>query len=558
MIVAAIVGSLVLYITWSLVCLEINYQRAVSMGIPLVRLPIDPLNIFFQVFESHAWKVIDQLPVASLLPTWTHYARRGWYFKDKATSHIRYGPIWALVTPRDIHILICEPQAVHEVFARRNDFIRPIKMYSLLEVYGPTISTADQANWPRHRKVLATPFNEGAMSFVWDESLRQTRYLTNDWAKREGDKVGFSSVSVDTRTLSLNVMAACGFRRSFDFKSSSEEEGTKGTYSYRDSLQIVLDNVILIMLIPRRHLNYSWLPRNLRVLGKAAADFKVHMTRMLEEETSMMKRGEKGSGSLMTSFVRALDTHQKDNIEATTTKGLSVDEIFGNIFVINFAGHDTTANTLAFTMILLAANPDVQDWVREDILRVTEGLDVADWHYEKLFPQLTRCRAILHETLRLYPPILALPKWTNEAPTSLRIGGRTVVIPPFSGISPTVLASHTHPDYWPEPLSWKPSRWVVSDSTDTGETLSVPEHGKFYPWSEGPQNCLGVKFSQVEFVAVVACLLRNSRLSIVPNAGESPDDTLKRVRDVTEDCDFQMLLRMKHPEKIRLYCHAVE
>jgi hypothetical protein len=130
MIVAVIVGSLLFYSIWSFVALEINYRRAASMKIPLVRLPIDPLNILFQVFESHVWKIIDQLPVSSLLPNWTRYARRGWYFKDKAGSHLRYGPIWALVTPCDIHILVCDPEAVHEVFARRNDFIRPNKMYS--------------------------------------------------------------------------------------------------------------------------------------------------------------------------------------------------------------------------------------------------------------------------------------------------------------------------------------------------------------------------------------------------------------------------------------------
>jgi hypothetical protein len=67
-----------------------------------------------------------------------------------------------------------------------------------------------------------------------------------------------------------------------------------------------------------------------------------------------------------------------------------------------------------------------------------------------------------------------------------------------------------------------------------------------------------VKFSQVEFVAVVACLLRGKRLLIVPNARESRDDTVKRARNVMEDCDFQMLLRMKHPEEIRLCCSAAE
>jgi hypothetical protein len=69
---------------------------------------------------------------------------------------------------------------------------------------------------------------------------------------------------------------------------------------------------------------------------------------------------------------------------------------------------------------------------------------------------------------------------------------------------------------------------------------------------------LGVRFSQVEFVAVVACLLSEKRLVIVPKARESREDTIKRVRDVMEDCDFQLLLRMKRPEEIRLCCSVAE
>jgi hypothetical protein len=98
----------------------------------------------------------------------------------------------------------------------------------------------------------------------------------------------------------------------------------------------------------------------------------------------------------------------------------------------------------------------------------------------------------------------------------------------------------------------------VSDSNSSAEALLIPPEGTFYPWSDGPQVCLGVKFSQVEFVAVVACLLREKRLLLVPNARESRDDTVKRVRNVMEDCDFQLLLRMKRPEEIRLCCSDTE
>jgi hypothetical protein len=134
-----LVGSaLTAYATWSLVCLEVNYRRASKMGIPLVRLPIDPLNILFQVLEPHFWRVLDALPVKLPLPTFARYARRGWFFRDKAQSHLRYGPIWALVTPCDIHVQVCDSEANHNIFARRNDFVRPSKMYSESPCYHPS------------------------------------------------------------------------------------------------------------------------------------------------------------------------------------------------------------------------------------------------------------------------------------------------------------------------------------------------------------------------------------------------------------------------------------
>ena len=73
----------------------------------------------------------------------------------------------------------------------------------------------------------------------------------------------------------------------------------------RDALQTVLDNAILLMLMPLWLLRLPAMPRSWARLGEAAAEFKQYMVHMLDEETSLMKRGEKGTGSLMTSLVRA-------------------------------------------------------------------------------------------------------------------------------------------------------------------------------------------------------------------------------------------------------------
>jgi hypothetical protein len=121
-------ACILLYSLWSLLTLERNYKRALSMGIPLVRVPIDPLNIPWQVIEPHLWRIADFLHLP--LPSCTRYMRRGWYFADKAKAHLEFGPIYALVTPREILIQLYDSEAIHEVFTRRGDFVRPARNYS--------------------------------------------------------------------------------------------------------------------------------------------------------------------------------------------------------------------------------------------------------------------------------------------------------------------------------------------------------------------------------------------------------------------------------------------
>ncbi len=130
MIVELLLGLSVGYLTWSLVAMEINYRRASSMGIPLVRLPVDPLNIPWMTLEPFLWSLLDRLPLD--WGTFGRYTRRGWFFREKADSHLRYGPAWALVTPSNVYVQIADPDAIHEIFTRREDFLRPTKMYSKL------------------------------------------------------------------------------------------------------------------------------------------------------------------------------------------------------------------------------------------------------------------------------------------------------------------------------------------------------------------------------------------------------------------------------------------
>lgn len=155
-----------------------------------------------------------------------------------------------------------------------------------------------------------------------------------------------------------------------------------------------------MMLVPPRLLSLPFTPKSWGRIGRATNDFKQYMMDMLAEERRLLEAGKPGTGNLMSSLVRVSEEEQKkkQKDDSNGPRGLTVKEILGNIFVINFAGHDTTANTLAYGILLLAAYPDVQKWVSEELREVLQESGIETWDYERLFPRLKRCQGVLVRT----------------------------------------------------------------------------------------------------------------------------------------------------------------
>lgn len=114
----------------------------------------------------------------------------------------------------------------------------------------------------------------------------------------------------------------------------------------------------------------------------AVDEFKRYMAQMLAEE----RANPTGKDNLMSVLITASG-------EAKGRNTLSNEEIFGNLFIYALAGHETTANSLAYAIMLLAADEEVQSWVREEIREVVPDLDNID--YESVFPRLRRVRTIM-------------------------------------------------------------------------------------------------------------------------------------------------------------------
>jgi cytochrome P450 len=399
---------------------------------------------------------------------------------------------------------------------------------------------------------MASCFNEQYNQTVWSESISQACDMLRYWISRSSVR----STADDLRTLSLGVLSKAGFGKSFKFEGYEESAHTNPSASYKDSLQLILENCILLIVMgPKFFTGKSWLPQKYRQLGEAVAAFQGFMTDMYEtEKTKVAQESSGGNRTFLSSLAKA-------SLDAKQGEGLTEREIYGNIFVINFAGHDTSSHVFTFAVCFLASNPEVQDWISEELRHVLGDRPPQEWDYTKDFPRLKRCLAVLYETIRLYTPV-QVTKWTRDQTQTLNVGGKTLILPPNTMMCLSSAALQSDPRWWgSDSLTWRPSRFIKpAGSESTAKKTGIHEEefvqgrrGSFVGWSEGARDCPGRKFSQVEFVATMASLFRDSRVDPVQLEGETIEAARKRVLNLIEtDSGMVLLLQMLHPERAPL------
>ncbi|KAI4287669.1 MAG: hypothetical protein L6R35_003075 [Caloplaca aegaea] len=538
--------------------LLVNYDAARKTGLPIIVLPVDCGNPLWLIVDRKIAQWIRRIPIGS--GTFTRFNWRGWEIWDRYKAHQQLGDGILFVTPGKNYLQLCDAEAVSEIFQRRADFLRPPEATEMLNIFGPNVGTTDGTQWQRHRKITASSFNEQVNQRVWMESIIQSTGLIHYWSS----KSSITSVAQDTRTVSLHVMSGAIFGKSYPFRGADEDVPTTAENSsgYGEALKTILDRCIPLVVLGRKNLSKPWLPKSFRELYHATLVFQDHMTKAYEGEKRAMMRNDKLENNLMTSLVRAslADADQKGKITGFRQEGLTEEEVYGNVFVFNFAGHDATANSLAIGICLLATRPDLQDWIAEEINTTLTGVESTDSSYEAAFPHLPRCLAVVYETVRLYTAV-AIAKSTGSSPQSLKIGTNTVLIPKNTVIIPNYSALHTHPRYWgDDSLEFEPTRWITHTPTTKGSPASSrpAEHFKepttrnspFVGWSGGARSCPGRKFAQVEFVGVLVGLFRDFKVLPVPFKGE--DEGMARARllhQIRTDTGMRLLLQMLHPER---------
>jgi len=177
---------------------------------------------------------------------------------------------------------------------------------------------------------------------------------------------------------------------------------------------------------------------------------------------------------------------------------------------IFLAGHETTANALAWTWHLLALHPDAEAMLHAEVDSALGGRlpTAAD------LPRLAFTRAVLAESMRLFPPAWVVGRQPLEdfAAGGYRIAAGAVVM-----MSPWVV--HRDPRWWPDPERFDPGRW-------TPEAEAALPRFAYFPFGGGPRKCIGEGFAWMEGVLALATLARRWRLRHVPGSRVTAHPTI--------------------------------
>jgi cytochrome P450 len=389
---------------------------------------------------------------------WSELAFDTWHIKRNVLGHT----VHVVLKPEWIERVLLDNAANYE---------KPRLVKRILDpTIGRGLLSSDGELWRAQRKIVAASFTPPAVDALVPVFAGVGHAMAEAWES------GTRDMAVEATTATMTVIAQALF--SGDSRLTSREAMDHITAAMEGVGEARIQVLLGLPLVPigprgrRGHRGIRFLRQTLdaivreRLGGDAPDDFVTGMIRALLER---FPRGE------------AIE--------------LAVD----NAATFYLAGHETTANTTAWTLYLLSEQPALQDRAAaEAVAALASGVD-AD-----LPDRLPLLRSILEESLRLYPPV---PRFDREAIAADKLGEHDIQPGDLVSIWPWIV--HRHKRLWEDPDAFIPERFADGAKSDR-------HRFQYLPFGAGPRTCVGARLAMAEALTILAIWLGRWRFAPVP------------------------------------------
>ena len=344
--------------------------------------------------------------------------------------------------------------------------------------------TSEDEAWRIQRRALAPLFTPRIVASFATAMASNAATLADRWARLPADSV--VDVQEHMARVTLEILGETIFSDGLErdpkefLDAMSHFFATVGSLGLADLLDFP-----------------DWVPRLAQLRSRSSISFfQTAVDAIIARRKKLLARGEAAPNDLLTLLLRAQDPQ--------TGTGLGDHEVKANIMTFIAAGHETTANALTWSLFLLSLSPAWSERLAAEAALVLER-PAGEWA-----EHLVQTRAVIEETMRLYPPVASL---SREALGPDDLCGRRIRKGALVIIAPYVL--HRHKLLWNHPERFDPTRFLP------GARDAIDRYA-YLPFGAGPRICIGAAFSLQEATIVLATLMRQFEVAPVRGHGVEP------------------------------------
>jgi cytochrome P450 len=403
-------------------------------------------------------------------------------------------------------VIVSEASAIRRVLVEnvanyRKDTIQK----RVLTVLSNGLLTAEDEQWRFQRTAMTPIFARRTVRDFTPAMLQAIDGLIARWRDQGDDVV---DVAAETSHLALDVLERTIFSDGLGADTQVLRDGMR---AYFDALGR-MDPFDLLGLP-------DFVPRLTR--WRAAPTFRLFSTAIENMVATRRERLARDADSMPRDILTQL-MQAKDR---DTGRMMTEAEIRANILTFMAAGHETTANAITWTLYLLSQSPHWSDLV------LTEVEDAFRGPPETLCDRLPVTRAVVEESLRLYPPIISISRVAGAADqlAGVPIRKGTMVL-----VAPYVL--HRHRLLWEHPDEFDPSRFLADERARI-------ERFAYLPFGVGGRGCIGQVFALQETILAVAAITANFAYAVAEGHAVWP---LQRITLRPRD-GLPMYVRQRRP-----------
>jgi cytochrome P450 len=383
--------------------------------------------------------------------------------------------------------LVASPDGIRHVLQENHkNYNKGTPGFKVLRlILGNGLLTSEGDFWLRQRRIAQPAFHKEKIAQLAERMTQAAIDLAESWAApAESGK----PINVAREMMRVTLRIVGETLLSTDVTRNADEIGDAISHIIEDANT----RISSILTLP------------LRVPTKGNRRFKKEMRTLDEVVLRTIKARRDVAADAAPSDLLTMLMEAKDE---ETGEQMSDVQLRDEIMTMFLAGHETTANLLAWTFYLLSKNPAVERELARELRDVLGGAPARLEHA----PKLRYTKMVLNETMRLYPPAWMIARRAIEEDV---VGGFRIAAGSIVFMSPYV--TQRHPALWDNPEGFDPERFR-NDKDGERPRFS------FFPFGGGPHLCIGNAFAMLEAQILLATLAQKFRLDLVPGLPVVPE-----------------------------------